>query len=208
MGVVQLPKQSRREVEKKELRRKIIDSASRIVVEEGYDKLSIRKIAAQIDYSPGIVYHYFEDKEAIVSAVAEEGYQTILRRLLQKRQSQANPMDELIDGLRVFISLMLEEPNQFRAIMLTDIEGIQKKVNMLSKGMMNERQSIQYMADILKRGMELGQFREMEIELTAQIIWTSTYGLITRLILEKHVPKEQQQRLIDYHLDFLAHCLL
>ena len=48
----------------------------------------------------------------------------------------------------------------------------------------------------------------MDIELTAQIIWTSTYGLISRLILEKNIPKKQKDRLIDHHFQILINGLL
>lgn len=64
----------RRKLEKEIIRKKIIDTANQILVEEGYENLSIRKIANKIEYSPGIIYHYFKDKSEIITFVVEQGY--------------------------------------------------------------------------------------------------------------------------------------
>ena len=103
---------------------------------------------------------------------------------------------------------MLEAPEQFRAIVMNNVEGIQDKLNVLGEGISKKRKSIEYMCNLVSLGIEKGIFREMDIELTAQIIWTSTYGLISRLILEKNIPKKQKDRLIDHHFQILINGLL
>jgi hypothetical protein len=51
--------------------------------------------------------------------------------------------------------------------------------------------------------METGKFKPMDVELTAQILWTATHGLISRLILEENISKEQKERLINHHFEIL-----
>jgi len=48
---------------------RIIDAATEIVVEGGFDALSVQRIAAALDYTPGAMYRYFPSKDALVSAV-------------------------------------------------------------------------------------------------------------------------------------------
>lgn len=62
---------------------------------------------------------------------------------------------------------------------------------------------MELLSELIGLGMEKGKFRKLDAELTAQIIWTSTYGLICRLILEENVPKKQQQKLINHHFEIL-----
>lgn len=45
------------------------------------------------------------------------------------------------------------------------------------------------------------------IELTAQILWSSVFGLIIRLIIEKDSTEEQRHKLIEYHIDFIINGL-
>lgn len=67
-------KENRREREIEEMKELILSSASAIVASEGFEKLSIRKIAKSIEYSPAIIYHYFKDKEEIINILMQRGY--------------------------------------------------------------------------------------------------------------------------------------
>ena len=198
----------RRQLEIDTIRKKIIHAASDILVKEGYDSLSIRKIANKIEYSPGIIYHYFKDKADIITSVAEEGYGRILKSLSEMPIDIENPAKSIENTFRMYIELMLEVPQQFRAILMNDIEGLQDKVNILREGVSKERKSLQGLCRLIELGIEKGKFRELDIELTAQIIWTSTHGLLSRLILEKDVTAKQQERLINHHFDILINGLL
>lgn len=198
----------RRENEKEVLKKKIIDAATEILVKEGYENLSIRKIANKIEYSPGIIYHYFKDKAEIVSFVVEEGYGRMLRELSEVLIDEENPEKSIEEGLRRYIDIRLEQPELFRTIMMNDIEAIQEKVNMLYKGISKERKSIQILCKQIEIGIKNGKFKDMDVELTAQIIWTSTHGLLSRLILEKNISKEQKDRLIRHNFQMLFNGLL
>jgi len=198
----------RRQFEKELIRKKIIDAASNILAEEGYENLSIRKIASRIEYSPGIIYHYFKDKAEIVAFVVEAGYRNILKNISEIPVDTENPDKTIVNGLKSYIELMLETPQQFRAILMNDIEDIQEKVNMLQEGVSKERKSLQGLCTLVELGIEKNRFRKMDIELTAQIIWTSTHGLLTRLILEKDITKQQKERLINHHFEILINGLL
>ncbi|MBZ9607687.1 TetR/AcrR family transcriptional regulator [Clostridium estertheticum] len=198
----------RRQLEKEIIRKKIIDATNDILVEEGYENLSIRKIASRIEYSPGIIYHYFKDKAEIVSFVVAEGYGNILKIISEIPIDTENPDKTIVNGMRSYIELMLENPQQFRVVLMNDIETIQEKVNMLQEGISKERKSIQGLCKLVELAIKKNIFRKMDIELTAQIIWTSTHGLVSRLILEKNITKQQKERLINHHFEILINGLL
>lgn len=203
MGILE-----RKQMEKEAIRKKILDAASEILVEEGYDKLSIRKIANKIEYSPGIIYHYFKDKGEIIAFIVEEEYGRILKMISDIQLNEESPEKTLEETFRAYIELMLETPEKFRTILMNDIEAVQEKVNILGRGISKERKSLQGLCSMIECGIEKGKFREMDVELTAQIIWTSTYGLISRLIIERNIPKDQKERLINHHFEILINGLM
>lgn len=203
MGILE-----RKQMEKEAIRKKILDAASEILVEEGYDKLSIRKIANKIEYSPGIIYHYFKDKGEIIAFIVEEEYGRILKTLSDIPLNEENPEKTIEQTFRAYIELMLETPEKFRTILMNDIEAVQEKVNILGRGISKERKSLQGLCSMIECGIEKGRFREMDVELTAQIIWTSTHGLISRLIIERNIPKDQKERLINHHFEILINGLM
>src|ERR1700704_3103535 len=59
------------------VRRAILDAARDLFVHEGYQNVSIRKIAERIEYSPAAIYGYFPSKDDIFFALAEEGFRLL-----------------------------------------------------------------------------------------------------------------------------------
>jgi len=69
---------ARHEYEKENMRKLILESATKIIIEEGYDNLSMRKIADAIDYSPTTIYIYYKDKAQIVGDISRQIYEKIV----------------------------------------------------------------------------------------------------------------------------------
>src|SRR5688572_12368349 len=64
----------RKEKQKQEIRKMILDASMKLFVEEGFENVSIRKIAELIEYSPTTVYLYFKDKDEILFELHEIGF--------------------------------------------------------------------------------------------------------------------------------------
>ncbi|HEY5854853.1 MAG TPA: TetR/AcrR family transcriptional regulator [Aldersonia sp.] len=69
-----LRSQQRRERELTQRRQLIIDSARELAEAEGWDAVTTRRLADKIEYSQPVLYSHFADKNAIIEAVAVEGY--------------------------------------------------------------------------------------------------------------------------------------
>lgn len=67
----------RQEREREAVSRAILDAARDLFVVEGYQNVSIRKIAERIEYSPAAIYSYFPSKDDIFLALAEEGFRLL-----------------------------------------------------------------------------------------------------------------------------------
>ena len=92
-------------------RRALIMRAAREIMEtQGMEALSIRKIAAMIQQTPGIIYHYFSGKEELMLAVVQEGYQHILCIIQQTMASEKSPAAQLRATLFGYVRGMLEDP--------------------------------------------------------------------------------------------------
>lgn len=197
----------RRKLEIENLKKKIIDAAEELLISDGYENLSIRKIASKIEYSPGIIYHYFKDKGEIMDKIVTKGYNNMLKKLSEVHVDSENPEKTLVKGLKVYIEYMLENPEQFRAILMNNISEVQYKVNILEKGISKNRESIGRLSKLIGLCIKKGKFRKMDEELTAQIIWSATYGLVSRLILEENISEEQKNKLINQHFYILLNGL-
>ena len=90
------------QTKKEEIREEILAEAQKEFLLHGYEGASMRVIAKKANTTLGNIYHYFPNKEAILSAILEEplqGMHELVEGHLKKRQ-QVNSMDELQEALR------------------------------------------------------------------------------------------------------------
>lgn len=108
----------RKEREKKKLKARIMEATARILMEEGYEKTTIRKVSEAIEYSPRTVYLYFRDKDALLMEIIEEGFASTLekRRKLESSLDYSKP--EQIFGLQVLANIQtaVSSPHLYKAI--------------------------------------------------------------------------------------------
>ena len=85
----------RRKREKEALSSRILTTAWQIVKEEGWQSLSIRKIADAVEYSVPVIYDYFENKEAILLEFGKQGFELVIKKLKAARNTSADPAEQL-----------------------------------------------------------------------------------------------------------------
>ena len=73
----------RREREREETRAKITDAARELFAREGYDAVSMRRIAEAIEYSPTAIYVHFKDKEALFQDLCRQDFGKLAEGLHQ-----------------------------------------------------------------------------------------------------------------------------
>lgn len=80
---------------KEETRSNILDASLQIVKEEGWQALSMRKIADVIEYTAPIIYEYFSNKEAIILELTRQGYLLLSRDLQEAKNKHRLPAKQL-----------------------------------------------------------------------------------------------------------------
>lgn len=85
----------RRQREKEALRESILTTAWKIVREDGWQSLSIRKIADAIQYSVPVIYDHFQNKEAILMEFGKQGFKLIIKKMVDAKNKAATPEDQL-----------------------------------------------------------------------------------------------------------------
>lgn len=90
----------------------ILDAARDLFVAEGYQSVSIRKIAERIEYSPAAIYSYFASKDDIFLALAEEGFH-LLDAKVQAAMNTADPLENVRGCWWAFYEFSQEQPAYF-----------------------------------------------------------------------------------------------
>ncbi len=194
--------------DKEELRRKILEAASSLFVEQGPEGVSIRKVADKIDYAPSTIYLYFNDKADLLGNICLETFTGLSARLEEIRSRDLPPLSSLEAGLRTYILFGIQNPNHYYATFSVpwmkacpvpsgDYHGVVEKVAFQSFGHLRES---------VRRCMEAGVIRRSDLETTCQNLWMFIHG-ITSLCIQAagggHFPWRPQQELIDSAMDIL-----
>ncbi len=83
MTTKQLIKERRgRPSHREDLRQELLDAARAFIVREGYESLSMRRLAEEIGVSSAAPYHHFPDRRALLLAVAVDGYRLMFEESL------------------------------------------------------------------------------------------------------------------------------
>lgn len=85
----------RRLREKAAVRSGILATAWELVLQDGWQSLSIRKIADAIEYSVPVIYDHFENKEAILAEFAKEGFRQVFKKMQQAKMKSDDPAEQL-----------------------------------------------------------------------------------------------------------------
>lgn len=195
-------------LKQEEIKANILNAARKVVAEEGFQGLSIRKITKLIDYSPGIVYHYFQNKEAIIEALVTEGYERILASISSVSRNEGQPEAEIKEGFTKYIRAALAAPEEYKAFLLNENPSVLTKTSLLAQGIMERSRTLRALGEAIRRGIEMGRFAPCDPELMAQVIWTSVFGLIIKIIIEGNIPQEQIDRLIEQEFKLLFYGLM
>ena len=107
-----MSEESTRERRGRRTREQILATAREIVLESGVGGLSLREVARRLDYSPGALYTYFEDKDALVDALTASVFDE-LGRYFERAPGNLPAVERLAALGRAYLDFASENPEQY-----------------------------------------------------------------------------------------------
>lgn len=175
MGVIE-----RRERERLETRERILDAARELFVTEGYDGVTMRKVAEKIEYSPTAIYVHFRDKQQLFLELCHSDYRRLAETFNQIAQIP-DPIERLRRIGYGYMRFGLENPNHYRMMFMTSHpplpEGMEKE---MGKGN-PEEDAYAFLRQTVQQALEAGAFRPelTDIELLSQTLWAGVHGMVS-----------------------------
>ena len=99
----------------------IIQTARQIAEADGWDAVTTRRLAETIEYSQPVLYSHFANKDAIVAAVAIDGFTELAERLHQARRTAADHQQALAGVAQAYLDFGLANPALYDAMFRLDI---------------------------------------------------------------------------------------
>ena len=171
-------------------RAEILLAAQRLFLEEGFEHTTMRRLADAVGVSATALYVYFDDKDAILQAIAEATFAEMLAVLEASQDPALTPLERFRAGLHAYVAFGRARPDAYRLTFLA------KMMAPASPGRRvmdcTEFDAADRSFAILERGvaelMQAGQFRPGNSLLVAEALWASLHGVTALLIdLSAHV---------------------
>jgi AcrR family transcriptional regulator len=202
MGILE-----RRSREKEALRSKILEAAGQLIVEEGIQNVSIRRIADRIEYSPSTIYLYFKDKGDLISAICESVFQELSSRLDEIERTASDPLESLRRGLRCYIDFGVEHRNHYLVTFcLPRAKEVESSTHEYERIIACGCRTFDSLRRALKHCVDAGFFYLPDIEATGQALWTQIHGTTSLLITsygQPGFPWVEREKLIETGLDMI-----
>jgi AcrR family transcriptional regulator len=187
MGIVE-----RKEKQKLEIRKSILDASMKLFVEEGFENVSIRRIAELIEYSPTTVYLYFKDKDEIFFDLHDIGFQK-LNELNLNLAGIDNPLLRLYKMGQNYLNFGMENPEYYE-LMFIGREPMNKLRQMGCEEWEKGDAAMKALMDTIGACMEKGLIARGDIHLVSMSVWGMVHGLVALAIrgrLEKFVDQKE-----------------
>jgi AcrR family transcriptional regulator len=187
MGIIE-----RKEREKEDMRRLILNAARKLFLEQGYEKTSIRNIADAIEYSPATIYLYYKDKNELLFALHEEAFLKLMEELGGVR-SINDPFARLIEMGHRYIKYAVENPELYDLmfIMTAPMETLACRDEIWEDGL----KSFGLLKWVIQDCVTAGYFKNQDIEISAMTVWAYMHGLVTIYLKNRMSMFQDDQQL-------------
>ncbi|WP_454195057.1 TetR/AcrR family transcriptional regulator [Nocardia sp. Marseille-Q1738] len=147
----------------------MLDAALDVFAVKGIDGASVKDIAAAAEVTPGLLYHYFAGKEALVTALLRErGFAKQLRELLE--QARGRSASEVLPRvMREFDGLLADNAKLLRLFFAAGHSH--ENVRVVLAEFVAEGRAV--MADYLRSRVAAGELRDHDAHTTATALFAT-----------------------------------
>jgi AcrR family transcriptional regulator len=191
----------RRAGDKQKMRGRILETAMKLFLKEGYERVTIRAIAQAIEYSPATIYLYFKDRNEILYALQTIGFEK-LNEKQQEILSVKDPWKRLRRHGKIYIEFALNNAEYYDLMFI--MRGPVKKMKEKKKWEAGMR-SYDILRQNVKSCMDAGYLAKADPEVATFAFWSLTHGIASLIIRERTImfPEEHLNAIIEGAFDFI-----
>ena len=167
----------RRARERAELNDKILSAARELFAAHGFEAVTLRKIAAAIDYTPAAIYWHFKDKDDLVRTLCVQDFDR-LAETVAPMAAIADPIERIAEVGKAYARFAIEHPNHYRLMFMTPA-GLEPDADALQRRGDPHRDGYAFLRLACEEAIASGRIREQyrDAELLAQTFWSGVHGV-------------------------------
>jgi len=185
----------RKEKQKLEIRKKILEASMKLFTTEGFEKVSIRKIADIIEYSPTTIYLYFKDKNEILFELCEEGF-IMFEKLNSNLIKINNPLNRLHKMGENYIGFGLQYP-EYYDLMFIQNAPMDRLAQMNDGRWVHGDRALDLLRSIVKECMTQKIIKKGDPDSVTMAVWGMVHGLVSLTIRKRFVKLVAPEKVVE-----------
>ena len=179
-----MTKVSRKDILQDYRRRSLLESTRRIIAAEGFDAVTMERVAEEAGITKGAIYLYFRNKDQMILAAIEEIAAEIVRGIERRVDPRAEPWDRLCQLIRAQLAIMEENKELLRTLLLDRRLMKGGSHSAAARRLLKYRQGHEAdIRDVLEKGVRRKLFHSVEAERAAFYINEMTISTAQRRLL-------------------------
>lgn len=183
--------------QKAAIRQSIIAAARALFLEQGFEKISMRKVAAQAGLNPTTLYHYFHNKRHILHFLWEELFRQLSDSCMAAIKGNSNPVSQVRGIITQYINYWLANPDHYRVIFMIEDLSSTAEEDLNARDMMARMEAFEALVEAIEQGRKDGLIHGRDTELIWQALLTQAQGIASCLITVREIPWRSARELID-----------
>lgn len=177
--------QSPRQYHHGDLRNALVKAGVEILAEEGVGGLNLRKVARRAGVSEAAPYRHFEDKQALLAAIAKDGFHRLAARMQGALDAAPDDVQsQLLALARAYVNFGLEHPAHMREM----FSGLMVQRSTYPDLQAAADQCKMATCSTIRRGQEQGIIQAGDSKAIFAVFWSNVHGL-TMLLLEQQMQE-------------------
>lgn len=175
----------------RDLRVILVKTASRILEDEGLENLTMRHLSKTIGVSRSASYRHFEDKTALLAAVAADGFDRLRGSLEEVTEDIQNPLGRFRYCSCAYVRFAVTRQTLYNLMFgfeLNDGAPVPELADAAAR-------AFSIITDIIESCQEEGSFRSSDPVELANVTWSSLHGL-SMLLIDGAVRMSRDGRLL------------
>ena len=191
----------RKEREKKGMRKRILETAMKLFLKDGFGRITMRRIAEKIEYSPATIYSHFKDKDEILYALHSEGFEELYKRQ-QAILTVKDPLKRLHRHGEIYLTFALEKPEYYDLMFI--MRNPAKKIKEQKAWDIGLR-SYEFLKKNVEECMKAEVLPRADADVATFSLWAHVHGIASLIIRDRCImfPQEHLNAMVQGALDFM-----
>lgn len=168
----------RRERHRQNVRTQILDVARDLFAAEGYEAVTMRRIAQAVEYSPTAIYLHFKDKDALINELCRVDLAS-LAQAFEASVEIPDPLERLREIGRAYVDFGRTHPNPYRLLFMSGRLNQPEQLADLGHGN-PQRDGYALLLGTIEEAMAQQRLATelTDADLIAQSFWACTHGAV------------------------------